>query len=655
VAFGWAGSILDVDLTTRKVSFRESAPYTRQYLGGRALAARIAWDEIPAGIDAFDPENRIILATGPLTGTLAPTAGRTVMTSISPRTYPMAWYTHSTLGGWFGPEMKYAGFDAIVIQGKADAPVLLEIRGNSARLVEAADLWGLDTRRTQLRLKERLGQRTQVLTIGLAGENRVRFSTVEHAEENAAGHSGFGAVWGSKNLKAIAVSGTSGVSVAHPQALIDEVSRYGVFKTVPVGGAISGSGFHKRRPVCSQACTFNCVNSTYEQTEDGRLVPGQCVGSYLTAIRENKNNLRSTYYKGGGVEVPEGRSFGLCEEVTLKEDCDRLGLDLWHRLVMQPWLVACTQHGIKEIRGYPIAPTDVFWYAQFQEQLASREGLGALLADDLLRAMDELESELPAHIIDLGRRLEFSFGFPAHREGRFWDEEPLPFWVISAMMYAGESRDPTIGTHQSCLQLADLVIEERDLARRQFRTISQKIWGYPDALEPTFENKAPVAIWSQNQHMLIDSLPLCDFAFPQVVRPFKNREDWLSSEDISGDLDLDRRFLTAVTGIEMSHVDLNRIAERAFTLERLMLARAGRSRKMEEGLAPHFKLPCRQDGTLIDEAGFSRLLDEYYTARGWDLELGWPTTDLLKSLELENAVAELDELRLEKRKEYAEF
>lgn len=655
MTFGWAGSILDVDLTTRKVSFRESAPYTRQYLGGRALAARIAWDEIPAGIDAFDPENRIIIATGPLTGTLAPTAGRTVMTSISPRTYPMAWYTHSTLGGWFGPEMKYAGFDAIVIQGKADVPVLLEIHGNDVRLVEAADLWGLDTRRTQLRLKERLGQRTQVLTIGPAGENRVRFSTVEHAEENAAGHSGFGAVWGSKNLKAIAVSGTSGVSVAHPQALIDEVSHYGVSITVPASGPILGREIHKRRPICSQACTFNCVNSTYEQTEDGRLVPGQCVGSFIMEIRDNKNKLKSTYYKGGGVEVPEGRSFGLCEEVTLKEDCDRLGLDLWHRLVMQPWLVACTQHGINEIRGYPIAPTDVFWYAQFQEQLASREGLGALLADDLLRAMDELESELPAHIIDLGRRLEFSFGFPAHREGRFWDEEPLPFWVISAMMYAGESRDPTIGTHQSCLQLADLVIEERDLARRQFRTISQKIWGYPDALEPTFENKAPVAIWSQNQHMLIDSLPLCDFAFPQVVRPFKNREDWLSSEDISGDLDLDRRFLTAVTGIEMSHVDLNRIAERAFTLERLMLARAGRSRKMEEGLAPHFKLPCRQDGTLIDEAGFSRLLDEYYTARGWDLELGWPTTNLLKSLELENVVAELDELRLEKRKEYAKF
>ncbi len=516
MAFGWVGLILDVDLTVRKCSFRESGPYTRQYLGGRALAARIAWDEIPAGIDAYEPENRIIIATGPLTGTLAPTAGRTIMTSLSPRTYPKAWYTHSTLGGWFGPELKYAGFDAIVIHGRADAPALLEICGKNVRLVDAADLWGLDTRQAQLRLKERLGDRVQVLAIGPAGEKLVRFATVQHAEENAAGHSGFGAVWGSKNLKAIAVSGPGGVAVARPQPLIGEVSRYGVFKTVPVGGAIPGSSSNKRRPICSQACTFNCMVSTYEQTVDGR-------------------------------------------------------------------------------------------------------------------------------------RLEFGFGFPAHREGRFWDEEPLPFWVISAMMVAGESRDPAIGTHQSSLILADLVLEERDLVRRQFRILSQKTWGYPDALEPTFENKAPVAIWSQNQHMLIDSLPLCDFAFPQVVRPFKNRQDWLGSEDISGDLDLDRRFLAEVTGVEFSREELNRIAERAFTLERLMLARAGRSRKMEEGLAPHFKLPCRADGTLIDEAGFSRLLDEYYSARGWDLMLGWPTIDLLKTLGLEQAAVEIDELRLETR------
>ena len=119
-----------------------------------------------------------------------------------------------------------------------------------------------------------------------------------------------------------------------------------------------------------------------------------------------------------------------------------------------------------------------------------------------------------------------------------------------------------------------------------------------------------------------------------------------NAEDITGDLDFDLRLFAAVTGVELTRAEMDRVAERSFTLERVMLARAGRSRKMEEKtLAPHFKLPCRADGTLIDEIGFSRLLDEYYSARGWDLEFGWPQTDQLSSLGLEEVIPELDKCR----------
>jgi aldehyde:ferredoxin oxidoreductase len=629
VPFGWMGKILDVDLTTRTTGVRDSMPYADDYVGGRAMASRIAWDEIPAGIDAYDPENRVIIATGPLTGTLAPTAGRTVMTSLSPRIYPKPWYTHSTLGGWFGPEMKYAGLDVIVIHGQADSPVYLEIRDDKARLVDAEDLWGMDARETQLALKGHMGSQVQVLTIGPAGENLVRFATVQHAEENAAAHSGFGAVWGSKNLKAIAVRGTRGVLVANPDDLLQEVLGAGVFTKSPYV-AILRHDDKRQRPVCSQACTNNCLGSSYGHTVDGRRIPAQCIGGSW----RSESGMKSTRYTGGGVEVPAGKNFGRCEEVSLHELCNSLGLDLWFRLVMQPWFIRCKQLGVHRIRGYPIEPEDLFWFEAFMHQLARREGLGDLFAEDLRRAMDELQDELPDELIHLGRELEFNFGFPAHREGRFWDEEPLPFWVISAMMHVSTSRDPTIGTHHSSLHLAEFLLADPELARRQFRVLSEKVWGYPDALEPTFENKAPVAIWSQNQHMLIDSLPLCDFAFPQLVRPMDSREEWQNAEDISGDLDRDRRLLTAVTGVEKTREDMTRVAERAFTLERAMLARAGRDRKMEEGLAPHFKLPCRADGTLIDEAGFSRLLDEYYAARGWDLEFGWPQAEGLRELGL---------------------
>jgi len=624
--------------------------YAREYIGGRGLAGRIAWEEIPAGIDAYDPENRIVVATGPLTGTLAPATGRTVMTGLSPRIYPKPWYTHSTLGGWFGPELKYAGFDAIVLYGRSDAPVYLEIRGSRARLVDAKDLWGLDTRRTQLHLKEQLGRHVQVLTIGPAGENRVRFATVQHAEENAAGHSGFGAVWGSKNLKAIAVRGTGSVAVAAPDALLREVTEMGTGRKSPsisvireIGGGDDRFDYstEERRPVCSQSCTFNCRVIADGRGADGRRAPGACIGGMLL----NNAGMPDTEYTGGGMDVPPGRNFGFAQEHALHQTCNHLGIDLWLRLVMQPWFIRCKQLGIHDIRGYPLDPEDASWFERFVHQLAYREGLGDLFAEDLRRAMDELEDELPEELIRLGHELEFDFGFPAHREGRFWDEEPLPFWVISAMMHASTSRDPTIGTHQSCLLHAEFLLADRELALRQFRVLSQNVWGYPDALEPTFENKAPVAIWTQHQHMLVDSLPLCDFAFPELVRWMDSREEWENAEDITGDLDRDRRLLTAVTGVDWTRAEMDRAAERAFTLERVMLARAGRGRRMEEALAPHFQLPCRADGTRVDNAGFSRLLDEYYSARGWDLEFGWPQEDLLRSLDLEDAIPEIRRCR----------
>ena len=638
---GWAGKILDVDLTGGKISTRPTEPYARECLGGRALAARIAWEELPATAQVFDPENLVIIATGPLTGTLAPTAGRTIMTSLSPRVYPNPWYTHSTLGGWFGPALKYAGFDAVIVRGKADQPVYLEIIDGKARLKNASDLWGKDARETQLLLKGRYNEQTQILTIGPSGERLVRFATVQHAEENAAGHSGFGAVWGSKNLKAIAVQGTGSVPVARPQDLWEEVLRAGKYKVSPNTGPLLNRKGMKPRPICSQGCTFNCFVSNYGTTVDGRVVPGQCIGG-LAWMSEKV--MEFTYYHGGDMEVPAAKNFGLCEEVTLHERSNSLGLDQWFRLVFQPWFIACQERGIKEIRGYPIKPNDVFWFAEFMEDLAYRRGLGDLAAEDLRRMMDELEGELPDDLIRLGHELEFAFGFPAHREGRFWDEEPLPFWVIAAMMYISESRDPTIGTHNSSLIMADFLLADRELALKQFRRLAQKVWGDPECLEPTFEKKAPVAIWSQNQHMLIDSLTMCDFAFPQLMRPFNQREEWEQAEDVDGDLDIDLRILNAVTGEKHTRADLTRFAERGFTLERMLLARAGRSREMEETLAPHFKLPCRADGTLTDAAGFSKIIDDYYTARGWDTATGWPRSENLVALGLDAVIPEYERL-----------
>jgi len=639
---GWTGKILNVDLTSGATSERDTMPYAREYMGGRGIAARIAWDEIPAGTDAYDPENRVLVMTGPLTGTLAPSSGRTVMASVSPRTYPIPWYTHSTLGGWFGPELKYAGYDGIVVHGKSAAPVCLEIRGSGATLVDARELWGKDTRETQLAIKAKLGARAQILAIGPAGENLVRFATVQHSEENAAGRSGFGAVWGSKNLKAIAVRGTGGVSVADPPGLLREATshRYQPAPQFADVGRKPGAPT-RRHPICSQACTFKCWTGVYVEGPGGRRLPGWCVAPVL----RNPKGMAYTLYEGGGIRVPPGVNFEPDQDAHLHELSNTLGMDMWLRINLQPYLVRCKELGVEEIRGARIEPDKYEWFEPFVHGLATRQGLGAIFADGLRRAMDVLEDELPDELVRLGREIEFSFGFPAHREGRIFDHEPLPFWVISAMMHISETREPAIGAHQSSLMLETLLRRDREKTLRLFRRMGENVWGDPDAFQPSLERKAPVTVWSQNQHMIIDCMPLCDFGFPQLMRPIRDREDWQTTDDITGDLEAGPRLFAAVTGVDMPLSEMERMAERAFTVERAILARSGRGRALEETLAPHFALPCKTDGTSVDRAGFLRLMDEYYAARGWDPDFGWPTAEKLEELGLADLVPAIEEAR----------
>ncbi|MEM2936672.1 MAG: aldehyde ferredoxin oxidoreductase N-terminal domain-containing protein, partial [Candidatus Bathyarchaeia archaeon] len=196
---GWVGKILRINLSSGKVETGSSRKYAEKYIGGRGMAARIAWEEIPPNIDAYDPENRLIIITGPLTGTLAPTSGgRMTVCGVAPQAYPKPKYTRSSIGGDWGAELKYAGYDGLVVHGKADAPVHVWINDGKVEIRDAARLWGLDTYATQRMIASELGRDVKTLCIGPAGESLVRISIIQSGLENAAGQGGFGAVKGSK-------------------------------------------------------------------------------------------------------------------------------------------------------------------------------------------------------------------------------------------------------------------------------------------------------------------------------------------------------------------------------------------------------------------------------------------------------------------------
>ena len=210
------GRILRINLTEQKIE-KETLPgdFCANYLGGRGIGAKILFDELPPKIDPLSPENIIIFSTGTLGGTFAPASSRLTITSKSPETN---FYCKTTVGGHFSPELKFAGYDGIVVSGAAQKPVYLYIKDDLIEIRDASHLWGKDVRETDKILKQELeDDRASVLSIGPAGENLVKYSAIMTNIYRAASRGGMGAIMGSKKLKAIAVRGTGSVKVANPE------------------------------------------------------------------------------------------------------------------------------------------------------------------------------------------------------------------------------------------------------------------------------------------------------------------------------------------------------------------------------------------------------------------------------------------------------
>ena len=213
--YGWTGKHIRVDLTKSNIEVVQDDPdIMKAYLGARGIGIKYMMDEVDPKIDAFEPQNRFIIATGPLT-CMPPAGNRTYFVTKSPLTGGIA---NAGVGGYFGAELKFAGYDNIVFFGKAEKPMYLWIENDHVEICDAKHLWGKTTWETDELLKEDHGDpKLQIVTIGPAGENLVRFACVVSNITRTAGKCGMGAVMGSKNLKAVAVRGTKGIEVAHPK------------------------------------------------------------------------------------------------------------------------------------------------------------------------------------------------------------------------------------------------------------------------------------------------------------------------------------------------------------------------------------------------------------------------------------------------------
>ena len=209
---GWTGKVLRVDLSTGRSWTEDTIERYKDYLGGTGIGYRVLWDEVQPGTGPHDPENRLIFAAGPLAGTGVPCSGRTAVTTLWPTCWPKPLVASGNMGGLFAAKLKYAGYDALIIHGRADHPVWLSIVDQRVEIQDARRLWGQGIRRTTEAISEIIGSHSVVTAIGQAGENLVPMSVAMNSVSHAA--EGIGSIMGSKNLKAIGVCGSGSVRIA---------------------------------------------------------------------------------------------------------------------------------------------------------------------------------------------------------------------------------------------------------------------------------------------------------------------------------------------------------------------------------------------------------------------------------------------------------
>ena len=644
--YGWTGRILSVDLTSGELSHLDTMQYVPEYIGGLGIAAKIAWDELRPGVGAFDPENLLMIMVGPLTGTLASGAGRVEVSGIAPQQHPPV-YSRSGMGGHWGAELKYAGYDGVVIRGQSEKPVYLWIEDGQAELREAGQLWGKGTFATTTALRAVHGAKTRVVSCGPAGEKLSRISVVHSETGNAAGQGGYGAVMGSKKLKAIAVRGTGGVALARPEEFLDlclNASREGLAPAAPGAdpraplAAPSGPDYRtKKCGFCATPCTHKLhMNAPGESTPGLYTVARFCWGYAASSLAAE------------------------LEARALTSDYGLNGWEIAYGII--PWLQLCKQHGlIDAVDGVSIpVPNEPIEYHRdiarasgeflslLVRKMALREGvLGDALADGACYAADVLFDGLGKPLLDHiyprhGGQTEHWGGHWGPGGNIYW-----PWWLAPVLQWCVDTRDPANDTSHQWTSHVQHYLSESGPKRGPFPLekvlgVCQKVYGLADVGNPTVEYDPPEAraipaIWHTDRGMIVDSLVLCDNENTKVFS--------MVSEDGAADTAWMAKLFSAATGCETSERELDRAGERISNLHRAIDVRNhARDRRIDESTIDGFAYPGKDDGVLLDRARFLPLLDTYYRLRGWNPANGWPTRGKLEELGLGSVADELERI-----------
>jgi len=626
--YGWAGKILWIDLSERKVV---KTPFPREgmrkYIGGRGINSRTLYNELKADVSPFEPENPLIFGVGPCDGTLCPGSGRTTITSLSPLMVvgeDKPGLGDCNVGGFWGPELKYAGYDQVIVKGKSEHPVYIFIDDEDVQIKDASHLWGKTIDVTDRCIKQEIGDSDiHIGCIGPAGENLVRFACIIFDLARAAGRTGMGAVMGSKNLKAIAVRGSGAVKVAKPEklqqltkkaaeaisvdmnypiwsvygtpGLIELANEYGFlvtrnFQTGVFEGAddIGGWNFVRKYSVKSKAC---------------HACPLHC-GHYY--------EIKEGPYKGvsaGGYEFPAanvGSRIGnqdLASMLYAWELYDTLGLDATSTGGVISFAFECYEKGIlssKDTDGLKLSWGNAEAMLELIKKIAYRQGIGDLLAEGSYRAAKKIGKDaLKYAIVTKGvEHIEF-------------DPRGVKGWGLA---YAVSNRGAD--------HLRALLGGEFGITPEQ----AKALWGAPEAADRfSIKGKAKMLKWHEDNRAIVDSLEICKFlARTALIAP-----RWFVD------------FMDAVTGVRFTEEEIMRVGERINNLERAFNVKQGLTCSDDTLPERFLKEPLPEGPSKGQICELQPMLKEYYQLRGWSNN-GAPNGKKLKQLGLSEIADELN-------------
>jgi aldehyde:ferredoxin oxidoreductase len=636
--FGYAGKILRVDLSSQSINVLSTQEYASRFLGGQGIAEKLYWDEVPPSARAFDAENALTFATGPLCGIPAFGGSRWQVSGKSAAPSPEH-FDNCNLGGRWGVWLKFAGYDAILVRGKSEKPVYLFLHDDVAELKDASGVWGKGAIKTREILKAELGESVSVVAIGPAGENMVTMATLL-ADNDASGSGGLGATMGSKRLKAIAVKGAKKrATVAQPERLKELARRFRELApgaiTEASGMALRITGPQTKKELC-WGCAGDCLRRAY-QAEDGRSGKFMCQSAIFYKLFQSM---------AGGTPVESNELAFHANKL-----CDDYGIDTLAITLAIIWMYGCCAAGIlsDESTGIPLSKLGRPEFIEtLVKKLSLREGFGDILAQGLPKAADLVGPGARDFVVNYISKA----GQPSINDPRLY--------CTSALLYAMQPEPPMAQLHEISSHILRWLdwrkgIKNAYLSNDAMRAMAKRFWGSEVAAEmSSFEGKALAAKMIQDREVAKECLILCDFVWPIMETP--------STEDHVGDPTLQSQILSAVTGKDVDEKGLNRIGERVFNLERAILVREGHKGREDDKLPetwhtmplegdftnPECIVPGKGDeaipriGSKVDREEFERAKDEYYQLRQWDVATGLQTRAKLEELGLKDIAHDLE-------------